>query len=195
MKTTKPIFSIIFLLLTVQAALAWYDPSTQRWLSRDPIGESGFEALRAAVQTASIPASQPSSSRWIKRDSLSLYTFVNNDPLTTIDPDGQFPWKWPWNWNKNDVKNVEKDIWDKGLDKLKDEVKDKIKDYLGQQTMKDAYEACNRIKCMDHSDPNYELTCQMCSIFQCAKELPVTALALDTCLKQKWSKCAMGGNP
>jgi hypothetical protein len=95
MKTTKPIISILFILLTAQAALAWYDPSTQRWLSRDPIGEPGFETLRAATSMprVGIPISQPSG-RWITRDSVgklggvNLYEFVQNQPITLHDSNG-----------------------------------------------------------------------------------------------------------
>jgi hypothetical protein len=190
MKTTKSIIALLFMLLTAQAVFAWYDPSTQRWLSRDPVGEPGFQVLREATAMPGTGSrAEMSSARWIKRDSADLYTFVNNDPFTTIDPDGQFPWKWPWNWNKTDVKNVGKDIWDKVYDKLKDEVKDKIKDYLGQKTMKDAYDACNQIKCMDHNDANYPITCMLCSVFQCAKAGPLSALALERCMTAKAIKC------
>jgi hypothetical protein len=72
MKTTKSIIVILFVLLTAQIASAYYCPSTGRWLSRDPIGELGFENLRAAsigpragpvARSDSLPAS-----RWIHRD-------------------------------------------------------------------------------------------------------------------------------
>src|ERR1035437_9273324 len=44
MKTTKSIIVTLFVLLTAQIASAYYCPSTGRWLSRDPVGEPGFEA-------------------------------------------------------------------------------------------------------------------------------------------------------
>jgi len=46
-------------------ALAFYNPQTGRWLSRDPIGEIG---------------------------GLNLYGFVGNDPLMRADPDGRYWW-------------------------------------------------------------------------------------------------------
>src|SRR5262245_29306872 len=45
-------------LLTQQFALCFYNPSTGRWLSRDPIGEAG---------------------------GLNLHGFVRNDPLRWVD--------------------------------------------------------------------------------------------------------------
>jgi hypothetical protein len=94
-------------LWTAQTALAWYDPSTGRWLTRDPVGEPGFQALQRAVappSAVSAPASQPS--RWVHRDpagevdserelagrpdDANLYAFVENKPTTEIDPFGLF---------------------------------------------------------------------------------------------------------
>jgi hypothetical protein len=107
MKTTKSIAALLFMLLTAQAALAWYDPSTQRWLTRDPIGEPGFETLRAATQTANqianVSAVPTSPSRWITRDPMkrkpvsfaegeqNRYFFVNNRPTFFIDREGLAP--------------------------------------------------------------------------------------------------------
>ena len=83
------------LLLIAQAAFAWYDPSTQRWLTRDPIGEPGFETLRmtTAMPTIGIQISRPSA-RWITRDLVgklggdNLYEFVQNRPTTLHDANG-----------------------------------------------------------------------------------------------------------
>jgi hypothetical protein len=77
MKTTKSFIVILVSLLTAQAALAWYDPSTQRWLSRDPMDEPGFEALRTASATTQIetPAVM-SPSRWLNRDPLGEEGFI-----------------------------------------------------------------------------------------------------------------------
>jgi hypothetical protein len=59
---------LVLALLTTPAAYAYYNPSTGRWLSRDPMGEPGFQAL----QTASLPNSTlQSSGRWVNRDKAS----------------------------------------------------------------------------------------------------------------------------
>jgi hypothetical protein len=113
MKTTKSIITLLFVLLTAQAAFAWYDPSTQRWLSRDPVGEPGFQVLQSATHPDELPMILPSSSRWINRDSFEeeysynlptldrlsfdpqneadLYRFVQNDSINYYDPDGRLP--------------------------------------------------------------------------------------------------------
>jgi hypothetical protein len=51
----------LFTFLAAQTALAVYDPSTGRWLQRDPIGEAG---------------------------GLNLYGFVDNNPVNFVDPLG-----------------------------------------------------------------------------------------------------------
>ena len=90
MKTTKykTLSSIVLFvaLWMTQTALAWYDPSTQRWLTRDPIGELGFQTVQANT----------SSGPWINRDSIdmsesepdNLYTFVHNKGVNKFDPLG-----------------------------------------------------------------------------------------------------------
>ena len=78
MKTAKSIVVVLFVLLTAQIASAYYCPSTGRWLSRDPIGEPGFQALQMAVQTSPIMRG-----RWINRDSIGQSKFgftANNLP-------------------------------------------------------------------------------------------------------------------
>jgi hypothetical protein len=98
MKTAKSIIVVLFVLLTAQIASAYYCPSTGRWLSRDPIGEPGFENLRAAGAfpkigrvTSPIPLT---SSRWINRDPIvetkepNRYVFVQNSPVQKIDVRG-----------------------------------------------------------------------------------------------------------
>jgi hypothetical protein len=112
MKTTKSIIVVVFVLLMAQMASAYYCPSTGRWLSRDPIGELGFETLRAAsvVVPVARPESQPA--RWVNRDPIleliseaksksapkclpnqniaDLYVFVANDPIINLDNLGLF---------------------------------------------------------------------------------------------------------
>jgi len=89
----------MFVLLTAQIASAYYFPSTGRWLSRDPIGETGFENLRAAGAVPSIQRSLPTG-RWINRDSIekkdrasfdsgpNAYDCVGNNPMNIFDPLG-----------------------------------------------------------------------------------------------------------
>ena len=112
MKTVKLVTILFGLMLTAQAAFAFYDSSAQRWLTRDPIGEPGFQALQTATRPDQMPFVQPWSSRWIDRDLLAdfsynlptydrfsfdaqsegnLYRFVENDAANFYDPDGRFP--------------------------------------------------------------------------------------------------------
>ncbi len=199
MKTKKSIIVVLFVLLSAQIASAYYCPSTGRWLSRDQIGEVGFTLLKDGQQAFVRKTVTPKdlidqvNKIFINIGGPNYYEFVNDNPVSVVDPDGL----WPWSKKKccDVIKDIGKAALDKMWDDLKDAVKDKIKDYLGGKTMKDAYDACNQIKCMDHSAPQYELTCQLCSIFQCGKDLPATAIALDSCLKEKWAKCALQVDP
>jgi hypothetical protein len=77
MKTAKSIIVVLFVLLTAQIASAYYCPSTGRWLSRDPIGEPGFENLQTASSLLRIGNSvlQPSG-RWSSRDSINDADFI-----------------------------------------------------------------------------------------------------------------------
>lgn len=63
MKTAKSSIIILFVLLTAQIASAYYCPSTGRWLSRDPVGEPGFQVQQMAAQMPAV-----TSGRWINRD-------------------------------------------------------------------------------------------------------------------------------
>lgn len=77
-------------LLATQTAFAYYNPATGRFLSRDPVGEPGFQTLQMAQrspQFRQIPAAQQTS-RWINRDAqegANSYHFVANSPLNSID--------------------------------------------------------------------------------------------------------------
>jgi len=82
----------LFVLLTLQIASAYYCPSTGRWLSRDPMGEPGFETLRAASMVPKVGDSiSTAPARWIKRDSASIksepniYEFAGDNPIIKID--------------------------------------------------------------------------------------------------------------
>jgi hypothetical protein len=98
MRTAKSTIIVLFALLTAQFASAYYCPSTGRWLSRDPMGEPGFENLRTAgampqVGQVASPDSLPQG-RWIVRDPISTgndpnrYAFVHNAPVNLVDPEG-----------------------------------------------------------------------------------------------------------
>ena len=94
MKTTKSIIVVLFVLLTAQIAFAFYCPSTGRWLSRDPIGEPGFQTSQMASQITK-PVQQHSD-RWIERDPVTaqntenLYVFVSNDSISKLDALGLY---------------------------------------------------------------------------------------------------------
>ena len=51
----------------VGSGFRFYDPSLQRWINQEPIGEAG---------------------------GINLYGFVNNDPVNFVDPDGRAVWGW-----------------------------------------------------------------------------------------------------
>lgn len=106
-------------LLATQTAFAYYNPSTGRFLSRDPIGEPGFQLVQGvqrAPQVGPVSVAQQST-RWINRDSvrqsaskvkrettappqrntiqneINSYCFVINDPQNQIDPLGLLTFK------------------------------------------------------------------------------------------------------
>lgn len=117
MKPTTTIGSAVFMALwTAQTALGWYDTSTQRWLTRDPVGEPGAQSIRAATYTISAMTSAPPPSRWISRDRIpsappkptrqatmtmilagdpNPYLFIRNDPVNDADPLGLAPKRIP----------------------------------------------------------------------------------------------------
>ncbi len=83
----------------------YYNPSTGRWLSRDPIGELGFvrsmaDQMGAGIeekQTESCPFRRLAKVRKVieqaigsgaQSDSLNSYAFVRNAPINLIDPLG-----------------------------------------------------------------------------------------------------------
>jgi len=79
-------------LWTAENASAWHDPSTGRWLTRDPIGEPGFQ-LPERFQSLPHLARTISPPRWIHRDSAETenpYLFVRNAPINLVDPDGLY---------------------------------------------------------------------------------------------------------
>jgi RHS repeat-associated protein len=82
MKTTKATWRKMLVLcaalVAVFPAQAFYSPSQQRWLNRDPIGETGFERLSEG--NPSVAGGGP-----------NLYQFVRNDPVGHYDAEGLAP--------------------------------------------------------------------------------------------------------
>jgi hypothetical protein len=88
------LFSLVVLFAANQAS-AYYSPSTGRWLSRDPMGEPGFETLRSAsvvprVGQVAGAASLPPSRLFVRDSSAAQnepnrYGFVSNHPVNDID--------------------------------------------------------------------------------------------------------------
>ena len=76
------------LLLTgLQEANAWYSPSQQRWINRDPLSD---QATAPPVWGWPLPVEA--------RSGPNLYTVVLNDPLDMVDTEGRDWWppaKWP----------------------------------------------------------------------------------------------------
>jgi len=77
-----------------------YSPTLSRWPNRDPLGEPGFELLRG--KKPSFLAGGPNK-----------HLFVQNNPVSIIDPLGLWQWGWPpWGNKKKDEKCCEKkDAW------------------------------------------------------------------------------------
>ncbi len=107
MKTIKCKFMVtLFFVWTLQAAFAFYDPTVGRWLSRDPVGEPGFQVLHAATTApqAIVPPPLLQQGRWAQRDAITnlnanekqgganRYGFVENNPVGKIDPLGLLSW-------------------------------------------------------------------------------------------------------
>ena len=93
MKTANSIITVLFVLLAAQIASAYYCPSTGRWLSRDPMGEPGFETLRAARVVPQAEVASPTSlpaGRWINRDPIGGAEFEVNQNFTLTKDDLQY---------------------------------------------------------------------------------------------------------
>jgi hypothetical protein len=108
----KAIFGCPFFtaLLAVQTASAWYDPSLGRWLTRDPIGEPGFQSIQKTGAGANLTEAAVRQSQWIHRTTVAtahsaeaaqrkwifrdpprranLYLFLENTPANSTDPTG-----------------------------------------------------------------------------------------------------------
>ena len=73
-------------LLSSPRASAWYDPGTQRWLNRDPLGERGAEVAHSGnskVTSAGHGGYSPTL------ELVNAYWFVKNDTIGLVDVDGR----------------------------------------------------------------------------------------------------------
>jgi RHS repeat-associated protein len=75
----KPLLLAGLLVGIAPVAQAFYNPSTGRWLSRDPLGEPGFEVFRGRSPSLLAGGS-------------NRYVFVGNSPLDYIDYIGLDVW-------------------------------------------------------------------------------------------------------
>ncbi|MBK9126274.1 MAG: hypothetical protein IPM13_00520 [Phycisphaerales bacterium] len=80
--------AVLAAFMVVDSALAYYNPSTGRFINRDPVGESGARMIQAVAARA--------GTGFIPRDPMAtgndnLYAFVRNSPPNLVDPDGQLP--------------------------------------------------------------------------------------------------------
>jgi hypothetical protein len=91
MKTNQVIMLVLALLVVmlVQNAQAFYNPSTGRWLSRDPIGEENF--FQSYVQKVS----KAELEKWRLASLKPHYNFVHNNPANVVDTEGLFWWPPP----------------------------------------------------------------------------------------------------
>lgn len=73
MKAKRLVWLVLVLgTLVAQEANAFYNPTTGRWLNRDPLGEFGFETVRGGL--------------WdLLGDGPAHYGFLNNDPIARTD--------------------------------------------------------------------------------------------------------------
>jgi len=63
----------------------WYDPNLQRWLNRDPLGESGFELVQRVAPLRSQPFIGFAAE--LVEDP-NLYTYLANEPINRTDGEG-----------------------------------------------------------------------------------------------------------
>ncbi len=71
--------SLLTVLLWASVASAYYDPQVQRWINRDPLGESGFEVIRNGRPL-------------VRGDGPNLFCFVSNNPVNSLDWFGTAAW-------------------------------------------------------------------------------------------------------
>jgi hypothetical protein len=82
--TTVSSLFLLCLAASAPPASAFYDPSIQRWINRDPRGEIGFEALRKGFP---VDRTALQNSTDLRQDG-DPYRFSGNSPGTHVDPEG-----------------------------------------------------------------------------------------------------------
>lgn len=78
MKERHLVFMVLLGLLIGQHALGFYNPSSGRWLNRDPVWEPGLQKLR----------DEQAKRTW--NENGNLYAFVGNNSVQEIDIDGRW---------------------------------------------------------------------------------------------------------
>jgi RHS repeat-associated protein len=78
----------------------FYQPSLQRWLTRDPLDELGFDLILVISMEMSVAnAGDPTPPDAYMVELFNQYAFVLNSPTATVDVFGLKGSKWlPWNW-------------------------------------------------------------------------------------------------
>ena len=78
--------AMVFTLFTTQTASAWYTPSAQRWITRDPLGEPGFQGIRHVALNKSTSGHLTVGAELIA--GANLYWYIGNRPISVTDPFG-----------------------------------------------------------------------------------------------------------
>lgn len=116
--------ALTILLITSYSASAFYDPTIGRWLSRDPIGELGARTLKRVAFSSSVSSTVVEQTGFIDRDPPdapgfedmdvpsevldalhSPYRFVDNNPVSLIDPLGEDIYLQTGNNSKSPINN------------------------------------------------------------------------------------------
>ena len=82
-KMSAMLIGVFFTLISHQTTCAYYDPGVQRWINRDPRGESAFEVRRIH---AVVPVGLLVPAELLEL--ANLYVVVRNAPVNFVDPDG-----------------------------------------------------------------------------------------------------------
>jgi len=90
MKPSIWFLTLLALLSAPHVASAYYDPGVQRWINRDPIGQSGFELARNSRLRITWSFLQPAE----RFEGPHLYVFTENAPISRVDALG-LDWG-PW---------------------------------------------------------------------------------------------------